>query len=302
MELSLAVNNSLLALMKLGIFCTEPFRIPLAGAIDVCCFDKTGTLTADEFHVKGIAGLDPTSPPPSSAAKADAYHGTVAAAAAAAATGKKRKEFALLAADKAPDMTKWVLAACHSLVPIVNDRGGDATLVGDPVEQSALDAVQYTFTKDLASARNGTKLRLVSRFPFSSELKRMSTIVLVERVPTPTPVPTNAAVSVASASTSDLDLSTPASSSSAAGPPTNANSQLRYVVLVKGAPEEIGTRLASVPPQYHASYLHYSGRGYRVLALAYKELPQIKSNGELRVRCVCHFFFLFLPCMYRFFQ
>jgi len=26
----------------LGIFCTEPFRIPLAGAVDVCCFDKTG--------------------------------------------------------------------------------------------------------------------------------------------------------------------------------------------------------------------------------------------------------------------
>jgi magnesium-transporting ATPase (P-type) len=45
---------------------------------------------------------------------------------------------------------------------------------------------------------------------------------------------------------------------------------VRYVVLVKGAPEEIGTRLAVVPAQYHASYLHYSGRGYRVLALAYK--------------------------------
>ena len=151
MELSLAVTTSLARLQNLAIFCTEPYRIPTAGKLDVCCFDKTGTLTSDNLKVVGVALL------------------------------KEPKELTKL--EKAAEVelrTTHVLAACHQLIRLGNK------VEGDTMEKAAVRAVRWSLGKEdnvLPREASGTgsvkeqALKIISRHPFSSALKRMSVVV-----------------------------------------------------------------------------------------------------------------------------
>ncbi|KAG4300765.1 hypothetical protein PCK1_002842, partial [Pneumocystis canis] len=148
MELSLAVNSSLATLSKLAIFCTEPFRIPLAGRIDVCCFDKTGTLTNEELTVKGVAGLS-------------------------------ENPEKLIDINSVPKETMLVLGTAHSLVKLNDDK-----IAGDPMERATLDALKLKLeNNNIVTSSCGffkeNKIEISRRFQFSLALKRQSTIVTI---------------------------------------------------------------------------------------------------------------------------
>ncbi|CAL8460618.1 g147 [Coccomyxa elongata] len=155
MELSIAVNASLLALARKAVFCTEPFRIPLAGKVAVCCFDKTGTLTSDNMVLKGLVGL----------------------------AGRARE----LVADVREGSREAVrvLAACQSLIQV------DGQLVGDPLERAAFQATGWAYAggtltspKQAGSKETAT---ILHRFHFTSTLKRMAVVVKVENEQSSTP-------------------------------------------------------------------------------------------------------------------
>ncbi|KAF1952385.1 cation-transporting ATPase 4 [Byssothecium circinans] len=161
MELSLAVNTSLAALSKYAIFCTEPFRIPYAGRVDVACFDKTGTLTGEDLVVDGIAGLTLGQP--------------------RAKVGPDGAHVDLSAVHEVGTETTLVLATAHALVKL--DEGD---IVGEPMEKATLASLGWNLSASnilqpkTSSAKSHAELvQIRRRFQFSSALKRQSSVATV---------------------------------------------------------------------------------------------------------------------------
>ena len=131
--------------------------------------------------------------------------------------------------------TTLCLAGAHALV-----RLDDGTVVGDPMEKATLEALEWQIGNGdgvapaAPSAPHRTVVLIRRRFQFSSALKRMSTV-----------------------------------STLPGG---------RGLVAVKGAPETLKTMLAQVPSDYDETYKWYTRRGSRVLALGMKEYDSISMD------------------------
>jgi len=263
MEISLAVNHSLLALHRIGIYCTEPFRIPFAGRLRSCCFDKTGTLTSDDMVVQGVAAV----PRPGAAAGGGGGDGGDG--------GEGGERDAVLSSElvralEVPEATSLVLAGCQQLVLV------DGQLLGDPMERAAMQAVGWQFASEgvcvcrLPGRR--TSLRVLQRFPFSSELKRSSTVVAVER----RDAPGGGGGFLRELLGGDAEQKQQPQQQPQQPP------QHGLTVLCKGAPETIRPLLREVPPGYDDAYMHHTRLGRRVLALASKPLPADADSSAAR--------------------
>lgn len=169
MELSLAVNTSLAALSRYAIYCTEPFRIPFAGRVDVACFDKTGTLTGEDLVVEGIAGLGLGHSGTGTPRENDGAHSHITPVLEAGIE------------------TTLVLATAHALVKL--DEGD---IVGDPMEKATLSSLGWTLgkndiltSKHMTAAKAGhqatasNSVQIKRRFQFSSALKRQSSVATI---------------------------------------------------------------------------------------------------------------------------
>ncbi|GAB2291509.1 Probable manganese-transporting ATPase pdr2 [Dionaea muscipula] len=215
MELSIAVNTSLIAPARRGIFCTEPFRIPFAGKcinvyhvgistqVDICCFDKTGTLTSDDMEFCGVVGV----------------------------AGSNELETDM---KSVPARTLEILASCHALVFVDNKLLTTCFRVGgDPLEKAALKGIDWTYKSDekaMPKKVSGQTVQIIQRHHFASHLKRMAVVVSVQE---------------------------------------------EFLAFVKGAPETIQGRLTNLPASYVETYKKHTRQGSRVLALAFKSLPDM---------------------------
>ena len=173
MQTALAVNTALLTLVKKAIFCTEPFRISLAGKVDICLFDKTGTLTTDQLTAIGIASYEPSSTDTVPDVVPDATN-----------------PISMIACNLDSAL---VLAGCHSLVQI------NGKSVGDPVEEASLRAIDFTYNpttktskpKSVADSEKAhlrtwknvelsrVSVTVLRRHHFASKLQRMSVVCKV---------------------------------------------------------------------------------------------------------------------------
>lgn len=242
------MTNSLAALARALVYCTEPFRISYAGRLDTICFDKTGTLTKDEMILRGVAA-----PQDLPLFSTNTGHKSTATS-SAGAEGEDESEPDMMLSEMSVDgareavlepsgsseLVLAIMGTCHDLMVPSSVVDSASNLIGDPLEIATMTASGYKFRSYtgtdsvpcIVNEEQGHELRVRHKYPFTSELKRMSVVVEAQ----------------------------------------GRSGLRRTLAFCKGAPEIVAKYLSTVPAFYDTTYFYHMSRGRRVLALAYKSL------------------------------
>ena len=312
-QMAMAVNQALMSLNKSGIFCTEPYRVPLAGKITHCLFDKTGTITTDTLVPVGVingddglvAGARVTLTGIKSKPELNGQSGVVIGI---SETDSGRysvrvddKRIALkpetleptgasperVPVPDAAQNVAMVLSSCHALMRIE----GATDLIGDPIEIAGLRGVGWRFDAGDSTSRPGrwedaerAAAQLQVKLDKLEEGKAARVECELEMEKLQANIRQNKSRAEASPIraikilhryhfASALQRMSTVCDVSATG-----ESQSGKVCLVKGSPEAVQKLLAEgkEPSWYQDTYRTLAERGFRVLALAYKWAPDLQ--------------------------
>ncbi|KAI3375135.1 hypothetical protein L3Q82_021654 [Scortum barcoo] len=245
-------------LKQVGIFCISPQRINMCGQLNLVCFDKTGTLTEDGLDLWGIQRADEASfsPPESDVAKESLVNSAFVAC----------------------------MATCHSLTKIEGELSGDpldlkmfsATgwILEEPTEEETAlhNPIMPTVVRppkhivpeanqNTPLTQNMVHLLFVSLFCEQGELSEVSTceIGIVRQFPF----------------SSDLQRMSVV---------VRKLGEKHMEAYLKGAPEVVASlcKLHTVPQSFTETLETYTRQGFRVIALAHRQLESKLSWHKIQ--------------------
>jgi cation-transporting ATPase 13A1 len=308
--MAFAINQALISLTRKRVFCTEPFRVPYAGNVDVALFDKTGTITTDSLIPSGILCQAPKLLPGTKVTFGETHTiGTLKEKKGqmwdvqVEKEVKQVKEAEIQVKDILPQLTpvlqcpadvSAVLAGCHSLIDV------DGELIGDPIELTAFQALEYTWKNDDSTAVKGTvpalkktiedakkdiaKIEKAKEDSFNKQLTPFQTEELARF---------NKIVKDSEAKIKKQEEQKPVSVKILARHHFQSELQRMSTVvevtedgktqklgLVKGSPEAVKTLLVQTPDWYDSAYVGLAEEGIRVLALASRKMTGSGTQRE----------------------
>ena len=159
MQMAMAVNMALMSLNKAGIFCIEPFRVPIGGKISHCLFDKTGTLTTDQLVPVGIIDF--------SCMNNESNDNET-----------ENNKPSMKKVNEASNELAMILSSCHSLIVLQTQQQPQANpenpteaapspvvsnsneIVGDPIELASLEGVEWSWDGATSTCNPGNTQKL----------------------------------------------------------------------------------------------------------------------------------------------